>query len=193
VLDWVTTMTQDDLAIGDGHAGATATTDITDLILLEHEEFRTRFTHLWGLRGERNIASRAVAWRVLADLLEVHAKAEEEILYPVLLKRGGAEAPAETLDAIGDHNDIRAAIAQAARVSSGTDFWWAAVQACRRANDEHLAEEERDVIPDVRAHTDPALRSDLGLRWLAFHEEHRAARDISEADVDPGEFVRENS
>lgn len=193
MLGWVTTMTPDNLTIGDGQAGSTATTDITDLILLDHEEFRTRFTHLWGLRGERHIASRAVAWRVLADLLEVHAKAEEEILYPVLLKRGGAEAPEETLDAIGDHNDIREAIKQAARVASGTAFWWAAVQACRRANDEHLAEEERDVIPDVCAHTDSALRSDLGLRWLAFHEEHRAARGISEVDVDPTEFVRDNS
>lgn len=168
-------------------------TDITDLILAEHDEFRTRFTQLWVMRSEHHLAARAVAWRVLADLLEVHAKAEEEILYPVLLKRGGDDAPAETLDAIGDHNEIRDAIKHAGRVASGTDFWWAAVQSCRKANDEHLAEEERDVIPDMRAHTDPALRSDLGLRWLAFHAEHRAAQGISEADVDPSAFVHENS
>ena len=168
-------------------------TDITDLVLAEHDEFRTRFTRLWGMRDDRHLAARAVAWRVLADLLEVHAKAEEEILYPVLLKRGSDEAPAETVDAIGDHNEIRIAIAHAARVASGTAFWWAAVQSCRRANDEHLAEEERDVIPDMRAHTDPALRSELGVRWLAFHDEHRAARGIPEAEVDPNDFVRANS
>lgn len=168
-------------------------TDITDLILAEHDEFRVRFTKLWDMRGEHHRAARAVAWRVLADLLEVHAKAEEEILYPVLLKRGGDDAPAETLDAIGDHNDIRTAITHAGRVASGTDFWWAAVQACRKANDEHLAEEERDVIPDIRTHTEPGLRSDLGMRWLAFHAEHRAAQGISAADVDPSDFVRENS
>jgi hypothetical protein len=174
-------------------ADTTTSTDITDLILIEHREFRSRFAKLSGMRGERDVAARAVAWRVLADLLEIHATAEEEILYPVLLKRGGDHAPAETLDAIGDHNQIRDAIKQAGRVASGTDFWWAAVQSCRRANDEHLAEEERDVIPDVRRHTDPTLRSELGTRWLTFHEELRAARGLSLADVDPQEFVHDNS
>lgn len=149
----------------DGVNAATST-DITDLILIEHGEFRARFANLWGMRGDRDVAARAVAWRVLADLLEVHATAEEEILYPVLLKRGGDQAPAETLDAIGDHNQIRDAIKHAARVSSGTESWWAAVQACRSANDEHLAEEERDVTPNVPTHTDSGLRSELGRRWV---------------------------
>jgi len=67
------------------------------------------------------------------------------------------------------------------------------VTACRRANDEHLAEEERDVIPDVLTHTDSGLRSELGVRWMTFHSEHRAARGISEDDVDPKAFVRDNS
>jgi iron-sulfur cluster repair protein YtfE (RIC family) len=172
---------------------ATTGTDITDLILVEHEEFRTRFTTLLGLRGERDAPARAVAWRVLANLLEVHASAEEEVLYPVLLKRGGDQASAETLDAVGDHNQIRDAIASAAQVPSGTDAWWAAVHACRTANDEHLSEEESDVIPDFRQHTDAALRQELGDRWRAFHDDHRAARGISGDDVDPTSFVAANS
>ena len=168
-------------------------TDITDLILIEHDEFRTRFANLWGMRDEDPTAGQVVAWRELAELLEVHAKAEEQILYPVLLKSGGDGAPAETVDAIGDHNQIRDAIKVAAEVAAGTDSWWAAVKACRRANDEHLAEEERDVIPDVRLHTGSGLRSELGVRWTTFHAEHRAARGISEDDVDPKAFVRDNS
>jgi len=167
--------------------------DITDLMLIEHSEFRQRFAGLWVMRSEGDFAARAVAWRVLANLLEVHARAEEEILYPVLLKRGSEEAAGETLDAIGDHNEIRDAIALASRVASGTDFWWAAVQECRRVNDEHLAEEERDVIPDVRLHTDAALRSDLGARWQEFHSVHEAARGMSIDDIDPASFVAENS
>jgi len=175
------------------NADAATSTDITDLILIEHDEFRTRFANLCGMRGERDVAAQVVAWRVLADLLEVHANAEEEILYPELLRRGGDRAPAETVDAIGDHNQIRDAIKLAAGIAAGTESWWAAVTACRRANDEHLAEEERDVIPDVLTHTDSGLRSELGVRWMTFHSEHRAARGISEDDVDPKAFVRDNS
>ena len=167
--------------------------DIIDLVLLQHSEFRRRFTDLWVLRGDGDSIARAVAWRVLADLLEVHASAEEEILYPVLLKRGGDHASTETLDAIGDHNQIRDAISQAARVASGTAFWWAAVKACRRANDEHLAEEERDVIPDFRLHTDETIRLELGARWLEFHAVHAAALGISGDDVDPAGFVSANT
>jgi iron-sulfur cluster repair protein YtfE (RIC family) len=172
---------------------AATSSDITDLILLEHDEFRTRFADLWGMRHEGDVAAQVVAWRLLADLLEVHAKAEEEILYPVLLKRGSEQAPAETLDAIGDHNQIRDAITLAGTATSGSESWWAAVKTCREANDEHLAEEERDVIPDVRTHTDAGLRSDLGVRWISFHTQHRAGRGVSQDDVDPKAFVRENS
>jgi DUF438 domain-containing protein len=172
---------------------APTSTDITDLILLEHDEFRSRFADLWGMRDVSDAVERDGAWQVLAELLEVHAKAEEEILYPVLLKRGGDQATPETVDAVGDHNDIRDAIQLAAQAQGGSDPWWAAVKECRKANDDHLAEEERDVIPDVREHTDSVLRSELGVQWLTYHEQHRAAAGISEADVDPKEFVRENS
>jgi hypothetical protein len=94
---------------------------------------------------------------------------------------------------VADHNEIRDAIKLATRSAAGTDEWWGAVQTCSQANDDHLAEEERNVIPDVRKHSSPVLRSELGLRWMAFHAQHRAARGISNADVNPDEFVRENS
>jgi hypothetical protein len=167
--------------------------DITDLILAEHEEFRRQFVALWDQRPSGDVTVVAAAWQPLADLLEVHASAEEEIFYPVLLKRGSDEAPEETDDAIGDHNQIRDAIRAAAGEDPGSDPWWDAVLACRKANDEHLAEEERDVIPDFREHSDQELRDQLGVRWVAFHAEHRGARSISGDDIDPDKYVTEHS
>jgi hypothetical protein len=167
--------------------------DITDLILDEHGDFRRRFVQLWDLRHSGDTGAVAAAWQPLADLLEVHARAEEEIFYPVLLKRGSEEAAEETNDAVGDHNELRDAIRAACRFETGSDPWWRAVLECRKANDEHLAEEERDVIPDFREHSDQALRSRLGTRWVAFHAEHRAARGISGEDIDPGEYIDQNS
>jgi hypothetical protein len=168
-------------------------TDITDLILDEHGDFRRRFVDLWDLRHSGDTGALAAAWHPLANLLEVHASAEEEIFYPVLLKRGGDEAPEETNDAVGDHNELRDAIRAASGFETGSDPWWHAVLECRKANDEHLAEEERDVVPDFREHSDEALRSRLGAKWVAFHVEHRAARGISGKDIDPGEYIVENS
>src|SRR5690349_8765351 len=80
----------------------------------------------------------------------------------------GADARDETLDAIGDHNEIRDAVHAAAREEVGTEGWWAAVRAARVANDEHMAEEERDGLPDFRAHAPSRLRRSLGRRFVEF-------------------------
>jgi hypothetical protein len=167
--------------------------DVTDLILDEHAVFRAQFVALWDQRPGGDTDGIAAVWQPLADLLEVHAKAEENIVYPVLLKRGSDEAPAETDDAIRDHNEIRDAIRSAASANIGSDRWWEAVLTCRTANDEHLAEEERDVIPDFREHSDEELRSSLGVRWTAFHAEHRGARGVSDDDVAPAEYIEDHS
>jgi hypothetical protein len=167
--------------------------DVTELILEAHTVLRGQFVALWDLRPGGETETIAAVWQPLADLLELHAKAEEEIVYPVLLKRGGDEANDETDDAIGDHNDIRDGIRAAASTDMGSDDWWEAVMACRKANDEHLAEEERDVIPDFREHSDEDLRSSLGVTWVAFHAEHRGARGISGDNVNPGAYIEHHS
>ena len=114
--------------------------------------------------------------------------------YPVLLERGGGEATAETDDAIRDHNEIRDAIrATADAATPGSDDWWDAVLTCRKANDEHIAEEERAVIPDFREHSDEELRGRLGIPWVVFHAEHRGARGVSGDDVGPDEYIDEHS
>ncbi len=59
-------------------------------------------------------------WDPLAARLDVHAIAEEEIFYPELL-RVGEDPEDETLDAIGDHNDIRDGVHEAARHPLGTE------------------------------------------------------------------------
>src|SRR3954462_13866525 len=113
--------------------------DITALILDDHHAFRVGFARLDDAKGTEQL--RAV-WEALAVHLEIHAEAEETILYPHLLKRGGDEADEETEDAIRDHNKIRDAIAEARNHEIGSDEWWRAVWTARTENSEHLAEEE---------------------------------------------------
>lgn len=167
--------------------------EITVLILEDHEAFRRSFIELWDLRPTGDVDALIAAWEDLADRLEVHATAEEQVFYPVLLKRGSDEAIDETLDAVGDHNEIRDAIRVAAGVEAGGPAWWEAVLTCRKANDEHLAEEERDVIPDFREHIGRELGNALGEQWLEFKVRHAGARGVSQDDVDPQGYVEENS
>ncbi len=166
--------------------------DITDLILGDHTWFREQFAALDNLQGQTPPDSDALkgVWDPLARHLDVHAVAEEAIFYPQLLAKG--ENPEdETLDAIGDHNDIRDGAHDAARHPVGTDEWWAAVGRARQANDEHMAEEEEEALSDFRRQAASGLREALGKRWTDFLAEHRGATGIDTEDKDPQGYVRE--
>ncbi len=164
--------------------------DITALILDDHASFRRAFARLDDAKDPDQ--QRAV-WEPLALHLEIHAEAEEVILYPHLLKRGGDNADEETDDAIKDHNKIRDAIVESRRHEVGSDEWWKAVWAARTENSEHLAEEEDEVLPDFRHHATDALRAELGAAWLRFYGEHPQGEGLVFHDKDPKQYIAENS
>lgn len=165
--------------------------DITQLILEDHEWFRERFAALDELQGQDPVdvdALRSV-WTPLAERLDVHAIAEEEIFYPQLLRKG--ESPEdETLDAIGDHNDIRDAVNEANQQEVGSSGWWQAVGQARVSNDEHMAEEEREGLADFRRNAASGLREALGKRFARFMQEHPTTRELDTADKSPEGYVR---
>ena len=128
--------------------------DITQLILDDHHEQRRLFAILEQI-DRSDTGTLSAVWARLGSFLELHAAAEEAIFYPALLqvgiaarRRAGVEE--ETLDAIGDHNEIRDAVAEVARHSAGSDGWYAAVAGANLANGDHMAEEEREGLTDFR-------------------------------------------
>jgi len=167
--------------------------DITQLILDDHERFRRAFARLDDLRATGQVSPGELSrvWDPLAELLDVHAIAEEDIFYPQLLRKG-ADGRDETLDAIGDHNEIRDGVRDAATQPVGSQAWWDAVGRARGANDEHMAEEERDALADFRLHAAIGLRESLGRRFRQFTAEHLGAGDLDTSDKDPTGYVEAN-
>jgi hypothetical protein len=165
--------------------------DITTLILDDHNWFREQFAKLDELQAQTPEDPTALArvWRPLADKLDVHAYIEEQIFYPQLLKRGADDPEGETLDAIGDHNDIRDAVRAANVAGVGTDKWWAAVGTTRVANDDHMAEEEREGLSDFRRHAPIGLREALGRQYSEFMSRHPTTKGLPIADRDPKRYV----
>jgi hypothetical protein len=160
--------------------------DITQLILDDHETFRREFAALDDANEPEQL--RAI-WDPLAALLDVHAAAEEAVFYPQLLRCGDDDAEDETVDAIGDHNDIRDGVREAARHPIGSPQWWDAVRQTRVANSNHMAEEEDDALPDFRRNAPLSMREDLAHRFLKFKADHADARDLDTSDKDPQEYV----
>jgi hypothetical protein len=165
--------------------------DITALILDDHDTFRRGFAALDALQGESDRPTPdalAAVWRPLADLLDIHAAAEEEVFYPRLL-RAGDDAVDETVDAIGDHNDIRDAVRRADAAAVGTEAWWAGVNAARAANTEHMGEEEDDALADYRRNTTVEQRRALGRAFVQFKQHHPSVGSVDTTDKDPDAYV----
>lgn len=163
--------------------------DITQLILDDHYEQRRLFAILEQV-SPADVATLEAIWGRLSAFLEVHAAAEEEIFYPELLKVGStSQAEAEILDAIGDHNEIRDAIAGVAGHRAGGSEWFAAVAAVNVANGDHMAEEEREGLTDFRRYASLQLRHDLAVAFAAYEASHFAG--VPPVDKDPQTYVRE--
>lgn len=165
--------------------------DITEVILFQHHQQRRLFAVLDEI-DPKDAPALAAVWKQLAILLEVHAAAEEKYFYPRVLElghgAGGADSAAEeTKDAIGDHNDIRDAVARAAQCTVGTKEWWSAVLDARLANSDHMAEEEREDLADFRRNADLRTRHEIALQFLVFEAQH--ADGIDAVDRDPEEYV----
>ena len=157
--------------------------DITELILTDHHEQRRMFAMLDEI-DRSDTATLGALWTRLAAMLEVHAQAEELFFYPELLKLGERrhedEEAEETEDAIGDHNDIRDGILEAARARGrqrrrgGTG-----VNAAGKANDEHMGEEEHEGLADFRRYVDLDTRHRIAVAFAAYEAEQRRRRPRS--------------
>jgi Hemerythrin HHE cation binding domain len=162
--------------------------DVTALILDDHHAFRRGFARL---DDAKSVEEMQAVWEPLALHLQIHAEAEESILYPHLIQRGGDQARDETDDAIRDHNKIRDAIVEAGRHPVGSPEWWDAVWKARTENSDHLAEEEDEALSDFRRHASDVLRAELGARWLTFYGEHPQGRGLVFKDKDPRRYVED--
>jgi hypothetical protein len=169
--------------------------DITEEILHQHGEQRRMFALLDEFPKD-DTEGLAAIWRRLEIFLETHAEAEELYFYPELLKRGEGFADAESVeeeveDAVKDHNEIRDAVRKASGLAAGSDEWWQAVTEARIANDDHMAEEERQDLADFRRHAGRDLRHEIAVKFVRY-ESLKAASGITPVDKDPEEYVADN-
>jgi len=162
-------------------------TDITVLIEREHDSFRRQFAALGDLSDPQELEQ---AWTSLADLLEIHASNEETVLYPVLV-RAAEDTAQEAEHAVRDHNEIRHSVHAVTGHPAGSDSWWQAVRNAQQVNEEHLDEEEQDVLPPFRDSVDRQRRQELGEQWVAFHRDHEHAQGLSGQDTDPHAVVEQ--
>jgi Hemerythrin HHE cation binding domain len=149
-----------------------AVPELGQLVLAEHAHILRLFAALGeaGRRGHPaplSDATLAQLWDRLAELTEAYADTEEEICYPVVFGRGPRVA-ALVNAAIADHDDIRAAVAEARLAELGSACWWRAVAGARRACAGHFASEEQALLAEVCAGLNHEADKVLVRQWRRF-------------------------
>jgi Hemerythrin HHE cation binding domain len=145
--------------------------DVIDLIMADHRRVRRLCEVLddAALRGPAVGSGWALVevWSRLAELLEAHMSAEEEICY-LPMSRSGSVPPERRWEAVADHGDIREAIGEARLQLAGSTVWWSAARAVLAASADHLDREERGMIAGWLPRLTTDRRLELGSQWLAF-------------------------
>lgn len=145
--------------------------DVIELVMADHRRIR-RLREMLENGVRRGPAGRSgwmriQIWDRLAELLEAHMSAEEEICY-LPMSRSGSVSPERRLDAVADHDDIREAISEARLQFAGSPLWWAAARAVLAASGDHLDREERDMLAGWLPRLTMSQRLELGNQWLVF-------------------------
>jgi hypothetical protein len=155
-------------------------TDIIELIMADHRRIRRLQA---GLRAAARLCGSEPSWVLprtwdgLAEVIQTHITAEEEICWPAV-SAAGLDDPAEVQELIADAEDIREAIAEAALQPAGSPGWWRAVNDALGDCSCCLDREERGLLVTLARHADPVLRDRLGLQWLTFLAAHSSDRAV---------------
>ena len=162
--------------------------DVTEVILRDHEWFRRQFIALFDLvrrvcsrRGGDRRPSGSPSRPGSTCTRRRRRRSSTRSCWPAARTtprtRRWTRSATTTTSGTGSHD--------AARHQVASEQWWAAVLATRKANDEHMAEEEREGIADFRQHAAPELRERLGRELEEYLDRHPTTAGVDTDDKDP--------
>ena len=145
--------------------------DIIELVLHDHHVVAQLFDKLKAATAADEQAS---LFAQVKEELERHASAEEKVLYP-RVRKDKPEGKEEVKDANEEHDQIRQSLKEVEEHDAGTELFTLAVAQLVATTKHHVGVEEAELLPDFRAHSEPAERDELGRRF----EEAKARAAIS--------------
>jgi hemerythrin superfamily protein len=139
--------------------------DVIDLIMRDHREMERMFEQL-----KTDPDSRAGLVPVLTTLLAAHSRAEESEVYPA------ARQEADEADVVAhsqeEHLLADRLMAELAETDPGTAAFDSKLTELIDAVSHHVEEEEKTVLPGMRANLSETRRAELGVAFLAERQAH---------------------
>jgi hypothetical protein len=150
--------------------------DVVDLIVADHRLFEDLLHQLRDVTSDR-----AAVRSGLADVLVAHAEAEEQHVYPNLVRKQAVDAD-DVEHSEHEHLEINERLLDLLEVDDvGSGDFDEAVEELTKALAHHLDEEEREILNPARTDVADDVRADLGGRFAA---ERSAQLDAGAGDVE---------
>lgn len=135
--------------------------DIINLIMEDHKPLKKLIKILKD--SEKSFEERIEAYAEFAPLLINHSKSEEESLYVVM--KTNDELRQEAMEGDVEHA-LADQLLEEIKRTEDEDLWSAKVKVLAELIEHHVKEEEEELLPDYRKHTDPEERFKVGQKFL---------------------------
>lgn len=140
--------------------------DIIDMILEDHKALKKLIKVM--KETDHEIEERRNAFDEFAPLLTLHAKPEERTMYVAM--KEDEELREEGFEGDVEHS-LADQLAEEIKRTDDEDLWSARVKVLAELVEHHIEEEEEDLLPDFRKHSEKQDRVNLGQEFIRLKEE----------------------
>ncbi len=153
--------------------------DIVDLILNDHKSLKGLIEVMKN--PEKSQEERYAAFEEFAELLLIHARTEEEVLYSRM--KEDEELIEYAFEGDVEHN-LADILVEEINVTSDEDMRAAQIKVLAELVEHHIEEEENEILPEFKKLCKFSERKELGDQFVKFQQECIAACN-EEINLDP--------
>jgi hemerythrin superfamily protein len=130
----------------------------TDVLRNAHELFRKLFTEHRGCSPDK----KREIFRTLKRELEIHARIEEELFYPAVVKLRSTEARAIVRTGLEEHQILEGLLAEIDQMDVKDQGYDERIAALRESLERHLRDEEDRIFAQALSHLSEARLEKIG-------------------------------
>jgi hemerythrin superfamily protein len=134
--------------------------DALVLLVGDHNRVRGLFAKFNKAKEAEDVAEMTRLAETIITELTVHTTIEEEIFYPAT-KPLTEETTEDVAEGLEEHNVAKTLMAEVQALEPGTETWVAKMTVLIESVEHHAGEEEDELFPEVRSHTDAQTREAL--------------------------------
>jgi hemerythrin superfamily protein len=137
--------------------------DAIALLTADHNRVRGLFAKFNEAQDSEDMVTMAAVAAKISTELQIHTTIEEEIFYP-WCRQLADDIPEIVDEGLQEHHQVKVLLTEASDLEPGDDTWVAKFTVIIEDVEHHAQEEESEMFPKVRSHSDAQERDELGAR-----------------------------